>query len=334
MAASDPENVKQLYEDEQCTPENGFVEVNTAEEFRKLMPKGVLTGDFSNWKGWYKSSGAGWVHARGALVAAAKEAQRMGVELVESKVMSLIIEDNDVRGAKTEDGKEWRADRTILCAGANAPQLIDMKDQLRPTAWTLAHIKMTEEECKLYKNLPILFNVERGFFMEPDVKDHELKICDEHPGYCNWLTNDGQRSSIPFARHQIPFESEQGVRQFLREAMPHLANRPFSFARICWCADTPDRHFLISSHPDYPSLTLGLGGSGHGYMHITVVGKYIVQALEGKLDLKMQRTWRWRPETAVNRDWEALQSRSGGPNRLRDFATISDDQWTTIAPRL
>lgn len=165
IAASDPEVIDASYIREAPTPEKGFVELNTPEDFRKTMPEGVLTGNFPNWKGWYKSEGAGWVHARKALVSAATEAQRLGVTYVtgspEGDVKELIIEHGDVKGAKTADGKEWRADRTVLCAGANAPQLLDFKDQLRPTAWTLAHIKMTEEEVKIYRNLPVLFNVER-----------------------------------------------------------------------------------------------------------------------------------------------------------------------------
>ena len=333
IAASQPKHIQDLYADEQPTPENGFVELNTAEDFRDTMPEGVLTGDFPNWKGWHKKDGCGWVHARKALEAAALEAQRLGVKLLtgtpQGAVDSLLLEDGDVRGAITADGKEHRADRTILCAGANAAQLLDMKDQLRPTAWTLAHIKMTEEEMKLYRNLPVMFNVERGFFMEPDQDKHELKICDEHPGYCNWLNAD-KRVSLPFSKHQIPLRSEEGVRLFLRETMPHLADRPFSFARICWCADTPNRDFLISAHPDYPSLTLGVGGSGHGYKHIPIIGRYIVQAMESTLDSRMRHVWRWRPETAVNRDWEDVQGRMGGSYKVLNFADIPEDQWTNI----
>lgn len=333
--ASDPNTIKELYEDEQPTPENGFTELNTAAEFRETMPEGVLTGDFPNWKGWHKARGAGWVHARNALIAAAHEAQRLGVTILEDTVTSLLYADNDVLGAMTSDDKEHRADRTILCAGANAPQLLRMHDQLRPTAWTLAHISMTPSETALYKNLPVLFNAERGFFMEPDEERHELKICDEHPGYCNWtISPDGTKTSLPFAKHAIPLESETAVRQFLHETMPHLASRPLSFARICWCADTPDRHFLISSHPEYPSLTLGVGGSGHGFMHIPVVGKYIVACMEDGLDERMKRTWLWRPESAVGRDWGALQGRWGGPNAVRDFGEVGERGWTSVEARL
>lgn len=340
IAASDPEVIDASYIREAPTPEKGFVELNTPEDFRKTMPEGVLTGNFPNWKGWYKSEGAGWVHARKALISAATEARRLGVTYVagspQGDVKEFIIEDGDVKGAKTADGKEWRADRTILCAGANAPQLLDFKDQLRPTAWTLAHIKMTEEEVKIYRNLPVLFNVERGFFMEPDEDNHELKMCDEHPGYLNWTADPktGKNVSLPFAKHQIPREAEKRARDFLQECMPHLAQRPFSFARICWCADTPNRAFLITPHPEHESLILGVGGSGHGFMHIPVIGRYIVDAMEGKLDRRMRHSWRWRPETAVNREWKHTQGRFGGGNKVMDFQDVKEGEWTTIGPRL
>ncbi len=73
---------------------------------------------------------------------AAKEAKRLGVQFrtgsSEGRVSELLVEDGDVKGAKTADGTSHYAARTILCTGANTPQIIDMKGQLRPTAWTLS----------------------------------------------------------------------------------------------------------------------------------------------------------------------------------------------------
>ncbi|KAL1613851.1 hypothetical protein SLS56_012227 [Neofusicoccum ribis] len=171
-----------------------------------------------------------------------------------------------------------------------------------------------------------------GFFMEPDEDNHELKICDEHPGYLNWTTDPktGRMVSLPFAKNQIPLEAERRVREFLQECMPHLAQRPFSFARICWCADTPDRAFLITPHPEWKSLVLGVGGSGHGFMHMPIIGGYIADAMEGKLEDMMRRTWRWRPETAVGRDWKDTQGRFGGGNVVMDFQDVKENEWTTI----
>lgn len=73
------------------------------------------------------------------------------------------------------------ADHVILAAGAASDSLLDFKSQLRPTAWTLCHIPMTPDETKAYHNFPVLFNIAKGFFMEPDEDKHEMKICDEHP---------------------------------------------------------------------------------------------------------------------------------------------------------
>lgn len=337
VAANTPEGIAHLHKREQPDKKAGFQNLNSAEDFRNTMPKGVLTGTFPSWKGVYKSTGAGWVHARKALVSAAKEAESCGVKFItgspQGQVTSLLYKDKDVIGAKTADGIEHIADHTILAAGAGSNELFDFKDQLRPTAWTLCHMQMTQEETNLYKNLPVLFNIEKGFFMEPDEDRHELKICDEHPGYCNMIKGpDGKLKSMPFAKHQIPKEAEMRTREFLQETMPQLAERPLSFARICWDADTPDRNFLIDSPPESPSLTVAVGASGHGFMHMPSIGGIIVDALENRLDPKLRRAFRWRPETAVNRDWNHTQDRFGGPNRIMDFNDVTE--WTNLPARL
>lgn len=245
-----------------------LIELTKPEEFRSLARPGVLRGEFPGWKGFYLRSGVGWAEARNALVAAAREAQRLGVRFVagtpQGKVITLIFENNDVKGAVTADGKIWRAEQTILCAGASSGQFLDFKQQLRPTAWTLVHIALSREERTLYKGIPVIFNIEKGFFFEPDPERGEIKICDEHPGYTNMVRSDGSARSIPFEKGQVPKESEERVRALLSETMPQFADRPFSFARICWCADTTDREFLIDRHPELPSLVLGCGASGRG----------------------------------------------------------------------
>lgn len=340
IAATSDEAIKHMNTRDGPSEASGWTPLNSKDDFIASMPKGVLTGEFPGWQGWWKKTGSGWVHARKSLESAAKEASRLGVDFITGeqagKVVELIHEKGDIKGAKTADGKSHLAEKTILSAGANAAGLFDLKDQLRPTAWTLAHIKMTEQEAKLYKDLPVLFNIERGFFMEPDEDNLELKICDEHPGYCNWISDpeSNSRSSIPFAKNQIPAEAEDRVRLFLRETMPHLADRPFSFARVCWCADTPNRAFLISKHPEYASLLLAVGGSGHGFCHIPAIGGFIADALEDKLDPRMKKSFRWRPETAINRNWDDLQGRfgPGGSNRVMDFQQVKE--WTNIGPRV
>lgn len=291
--------------------------LETPEDFKKTMPEGVLTGDFPGWRGFWKDHGAGWVFARGALMSAYHEAVRLGVKFIagepQGKVSTLLYSSDKTKvlGAKTVDGVEHIADYTILAAGASGDLIFDFEMQLRPTAWTLAHIPLTPEEAAIFKDLPVLYNPERGFFIEPDAENHELKFCDEHPGYINMVhdidaAHDGKEShSLPFARHQIPIESEKRMRRFLRDTMPQIADRDFSFARICWDADTVDRQFLIDRHPRYEGLVVAAGGSGMGFMMMPVVGQLIVDTLERVIEPRLKKGLRWRPEQAVNRDWQA-----------------------------
>lgn len=332
-----PELIKHIQETEIDTSIADMQKLETAEDFRKTMPEGVLTGDFPGWKGWLHRTGAGWIHARKAMAAAFTEARRLGVTFQTGSpsgdVVKLVYERGDVVGAKTTDGSVHRADRVILAAGAGSDRLLDFKSQLRPTAWTLCHIRMNPEEAQRYRNLPVLFNIAKGFFMEPDEDRHELKICDEHPGYCNFVPDPiraGETRSIPFAKHQIPLESEARARDFLRDTMPHLADRPLAFARICWDADTPDRAFLIDGHPDHSSLLVAVGGSGNGAMQMPTIGGFIADALEGTLQKELGYIIRWRPETAAHRDWRSTQDRFGGPFKIMNFQEVGDNDWTRI----
>ncbi|XRM42953.1 hypothetical protein ABZX51_006162 [Aspergillus tubingensis] len=312
-----------------------LVEMSRPEQFRDLAPA-VLKGDFPGWKGYFLRSGAGWAHARNALVAAAREAQRLGVKFVAGspagRVITLIFENNDVKGAVTADGKIWRAEQTILCAGASAGQFLDFKDQLRPTAWTLVHIALKPQERAQYKNMPVIFNIEKGFFFEPDEERGEIKICDEHPGYTNMVrSQDGKLQSLPFEKTQVPLESEKRVRALLRETVPQLADRPFSFARICWCADTANREFIIDRHPQHKSLILGCGASGRGYKYLPSIGSLIVDAMEGKVPQKVHDLIKWSPEIASDRDWSDTLGRFGGPNKVMDFHDVKE--WTSVQHR-
>ncbi len=88
----------------------------------------------------------------------------------------------------------------------------------------------------------------------------------------------------------------------LREFLPELAEREWIDTRFCWDADTPDLHFLIGSHPEHKNLKLAVGGSAHGFKFLPIVGKYIADMLEQKLDPEIARCWKWRPGAKANSD--------------------------------
>ncbi|KAH7401413.1 FAD dependent oxidoreductase [Pyrenochaeta sp. MPI-SDFR-AT-0127] len=308
--------------------------LNTKEQFQKTMPDGVLQGDFPGWRGFWKRSGAGWVFASGTMRAMYDEASRLGVQFVTGDPFGRVGEllysykSGTAIGARTTDGIQHIATHVFLAAGANSDQLLDFKKQLRPTAWTLAHLPLSTEETQRYVNLPVLYGVDRGFFIEPDVESHEIKICDEHPGYLNPVNSDnGEWRSVPFSCHQIPRKAEPRMRCFLSETMPQFANRKFSSTRICWDADTEDRIFLIDKHPTYHNLIMAVGGSGNGFMACPAIGVLVANLFEGKSGGRLRNMMRWRPERSVDRDWWDTQDRYGAEGKVMDFREVED--WTS-----
>jgi sarcosine oxidase/L-pipecolate oxidase len=306
--------------------------LENAEDFKATMPNGPLTGQMPGWKGFLRKERAGFVEAERAMEATRHEAQNLGVTFVSGesgRVTKLIFNEarTDIIGAKSADGTEHKAEQVILSAGAYSDGLLDFKKQLRPTAWTLAHIPLTEDEVQRYEDIPVLYGSDRGFFI-PSRSGNELKVCDEHPGYIH-LVNGGEERSIPFGKQQIPLESEKRIRDFLTETSPHLANRPFTFARVCWDADTPDRLFLIGRHPKYKSLVLAVGGSGHGFMCSPAVGVLVANLMEGKMESRIKKILGWREELAEGRDWWDTQGRFGVEGKVMDFKDVKG--WTAIS---
>jgi sarcosine oxidase/L-pipecolate oxidase len=334
MAAATPAGYQSCLEYRDS--EDGLLTALEGEEFKTSMPKGVLTGSFKGWKGFWKKTGAGWVEASRALEAMYNEARKLGVTFIcgdrIGRVSQLRYAEDTVCGALTIDGEQHTADTVILAAGANSPNILDFKHQLLPKAWTLAHIPLSASEAQTFKDLPVLYACDRGFFIEPQHNSStpEIKICDEHPGYINPADN----TSVPFAKLQIPLEAEERMRLMLRETMPHLSTRAFSFARICWDADTPDRMFLIDRHPKYTNLIVAVGGSGNGFMCATAIGPIVADIVEkkdgeeGVVGERVRKIMRWRPELAVGRDMWDTQGRHGGDEKVMDLREV--EGWTNI----
>ncbi|GME83209.1 unnamed protein product [Ambrosiozyma monospora] len=196
---------------------------------------------------------------------------------------------------------------------------------LASKCYTLAHVKLTHEEAVKYKDCPVIFNCERGFFFEPD-ENNEIKICNEFPGYTN-LNENGE--SIPFYANEIPLEAAKDIRKYLKETMPELSEKPFVKTKICWITDSPDRELIITTHPDHGNLVIGSGDSGESFMIMPVIGKYIGKVVtEGNAGLseEEQLAWRWRPETAAGRD--DIGGRYGGSGHVTDLKSIKE--WVSV----
>ncbi|KAM5349462.1 hypothetical protein ACJ41O_005967 [Fusarium nematophilum] len=260
-----------------------------------------------HWKGLFNSLG-GWAHSRKALEKWAAEAEQMGVKFVsgpKGTMMSLELDPSGaMTGIRVASGHVLHADHYILSTGAASPQVLpELSQQLWSKCWTLGHIELTDEEIAEWKGVPVIDNFELGFMFEPDPETKRIKICDNNPGYqyqVGTFTDEAgniTHYSIPryasdHPQDGIPSEAALAIRKLIQTVMPQFADRPLVDARVCWCTDSPDAHWLIDRHPKYQRLLLATGDSGHAFKMFPVIGRYIADALEGR-ESGLRAEWRF-----------------------------------------
>src|SRR5690606_4675729 len=74
-------------------------------------------------------------------------------------------------------------------------------------------------------------------------------------------------------------EDEEVLRDFAARYFPDGAG-PTMILKACLFTNSPDRHFIIDLHPDYPQVSFAAGFSGHGYKFAAVVGEIMADLAE------------------------------------------------------
>lgn len=93
-------------------------------------------------------------------------------------------------------------------------------------------------------------------------------------------------------------EDEAILRAFVRRYFPD-GDGPTLSMHTCLFTNTPDTHFVIDAHPDYPNVFIAGGFSGHGFKFCSVVGEILADlAQNGNThhDISLFRTARFHQE--------------------------------------
>jgi sarcosine oxidase len=93
----------------------------------------------------------------------------------------------------------------------------------------------------------------------------------------------GQPITHPSEVSYTPDDEEiERIRTFTRKHLPG-ADAPLASTMICLYTMTPDEHFIIDKHPEYPHVAIGAGFSGHGFKFSTLIGRILADlALKGE----------------------------------------------------
>ncbi|KAF1932882.1 fructosyl amino acid oxidase [Didymella exigua CBS 183.55] len=279
------------------------------------------------WKAVFSEDG-GWL-------AAAKAINAIGAFLLKSGVnfgfhgagtfKAPLLAEGVCVGVETVDGARYYADKVVLAAGAWSPALIDLQEQCVSKAWVYAHMQLSPGEAGEYKDCPVVYHGDYGFFFEPDERG-VIKVCDEFPGFTRFQTMqpfgapERKRVSVPrsHAKHPTdtyPDASEVSVRKAVATFLPKFKDKELFNRSLCWCTDTADAALLICEHPQWKNFVLATGDSGHSFKLLPNIGKHVVELLEGTLSEDLKQAWRWRPGTG-----DALKSRRAAP--AKDLADM------------
>lgn len=81
---------------------------------------------------------------------------------------------------------------------------------------------------------------------------------------------------------QVHPEEIARMRGYIAERIPDL-NGGYLSAKTCMYTNTPDEHFVIATHPEYPQVAFAAGFSGHGYKFASVIGEIMADlATDGR----------------------------------------------------
>lgn len=156
--------------------ESSIQELNNPADFKSALDRNgrTPTSKLPEESRGYANPVGGWAWAAKAVERLYEQLLQLGGELVPSAEMSeLIYENGDVVGAKTLDGREFRADKTIVALGSWTPSHPALKGLLKEglivaTGQTIAAVQLDEEERELYKDIPVTFNFDgSGFYSFP-----------------------------------------------------------------------------------------------------------------------------------------------------------------------
>ncbi|MEX0728638.1 MAG: N-methyl-L-tryptophan oxidase [Planctomycetaceae bacterium] len=173
----------------------------------------------------------------------------------------------------------YAAERLVITAGPWAAQVlsslnIPLKVARKPLFW----FPIRNENSPLRTlGACYFYDMPWGEFYGFHCRDgRTLKMADHAGG-------DDVADPLTVDRNVTPRDYE-GLAKFLAVAMPDVSPVPVK-SSVCLYTRTPDSHFVVDRHPEYPQVVLGCGFSGHGFKFTSVIGEALMQlALDGRTE--------------------------------------------------
>lgn len=217
--------------------------------------------------------GAGFLYVEECVRAHLDAARSLGATIQADEAVTGWQSDGRSVVVTTANG-EYRAAGLVLTAGPWAGGLLARHGaRLHVMRQTMLWFGTADDAAFRRDRFPIfLAEVPGGpFYGLPVIDGRGLKVA-RHYGAPELRSPEEVERAIRPA-------DEPPVRQFLDTYLPAV-NGPLRYGQTCIYTLTPDRHFLIDRHPDYPNVAVAGGFSGHGFKFAPVVGEVLGDLVE------------------------------------------------------
>ncbi|PMB64960.1 L-pipecolate oxidase [Beauveria bassiana] len=284
-------------------------------EARKMHGGVFQNADYSGVKNVLVNKTSGWVAAGDCLRSVTRAAIALGVEYVVAEIATLTLgQDGECTGAITKSGEILTASHTILCTGAYTPKLLDLSatetgvselragNRIVAGGITTGMTTLNDSDFARHEKMPVGVQWYSTYEVAPG---RLISMPPPQEDYNQWIVSEKLKHDIRHASHVFYGEPSKSWK--------------LDKYRICWDAFTTSSDFIVSPHAAAKGLYLATCGSFHGYKFFPVLGKYVVQMLEGDLSAELQAKWAWdrqRPDPARNPDWPRVEMRSYLDNNL------------------
>ncbi|KAF2160481.1 hypothetical protein M409DRAFT_70444 [Zasmidium cellare ATCC 36951] len=299
--------------------------------------KGIMKGtNVEGFKAAYWNPEAGWCDAAAATVSVLNAAVDRGVKYVLGDVESLLLESGKVAGVRTAGGDELRADRVVLATGAWTSSVLSpiedkldiheadrIERQMTAAAVGVVHYKMSQKEMDDLSEMPVVVYGEHGEVIPPPRENRLLKYTNAKTFTNTITTSSGHNISVPPEQdqHIIPEALKTETEAVMSsQVMPGFSqDKSADHWRLCWDARTPTQDWLLTKHPhgELSNLYIAGGGSFHGYKFLPIIGKYMVNVLDGSGNgSEKDKAWGWK---AADAQWAGAHPKTAPSREMRDL---------------
>ena len=218
---------------------------------------------------------AGLLMARRGVAAAARRVVELGGTFEQAVARPGASGSGRLHEVELGDGRRLAADRFVFTCGPWLPRLFPdvVGDLIRVTKQDVCFVGPPGGDRRFeHESLPCWVDYDASYYGIPGVDGRGLKIAPDRYGPV-FDPSRGDRLVDP--------DTVRLARAYLARRFPELAGAPVVETRVCQYETTPDTQFVIDRHPEFENAWIVGGGSGHGFKHGPVIGRYVVDRLAG-----------------------------------------------------